>query len=141
MSKSHGKFTEVKKSGVTKSEEETERVVDNMDAVLHTDGISAIDKLERLIGINNIGMSVDHVLDTAKAIITIRAKIPETGRALRKHSSLTKKISLSSHFSRKETVIFNFGDALTKLGRNVRQRFQGNLQEIVSPQITRINTD
>lgn len=118
MSKSYGKFTEVKKFGVTKSEEETERVVDNMDAVLHTDGISAIDKLERLIGINNIGMSVDHVLDTAKAIITIRTKIPENGTRFTKTLFLNEKISLSSHFSRKETVIFNFGDALTKLGRN-----------------------
>ena len=34
-------------------------------------------ELERLVGFNKIAMSVDHVLDAAKTITTIRIKMPD----------------------------------------------------------------
>ena len=46
---------------------------------------------ERLITINNIGMSVDHVLDAAKTITTIRIKMPENGTCFTKTLFLTEK--------------------------------------------------
>lgn len=48
-------------------------------------------ELERLIAINNIGMSVDHVLDAAKTITTIRIKMPENGTCFTKTLFLTEK--------------------------------------------------
>lgn len=48
-------------------------------------------ELERLIGINKIDMSVDHVLDAAKTIITIRIKMPENGTYFTKTLFLTEK--------------------------------------------------
>jgi transposase len=48
-------------------------------------------ELERIIGINKIGMSVDHVLDAAKTITTIRIKMPENGSFFTKTLFLTKK--------------------------------------------------
>lgn len=48
-------------------------------------------ELERLITINNIGMSVDHVLDAAKTITTIRIKMPENGTCFTKTLFLTEK--------------------------------------------------
>ena len=44
-------------------------------------------ELERLIAFNNIGMSVDHVLDVAKIITTIKIRMPEMGRSSQKHCS------------------------------------------------------
>ena len=48
-------------------------------------------ELERLIDINNIGMSVDKVLDAAKTITTIRIRMPENGTYFTKTLFLTKK--------------------------------------------------
>ena len=48
-------------------------------------------ELERLIAINGIGMSVDHVLDAAKTITTVRIRLPENGTYLTKTLFLTEK--------------------------------------------------
>ena len=48
-------------------------------------------ELERLIGINKIDMSVDHVLDAAKTITTIRIKMPENRTYFTKTLFLTEK--------------------------------------------------
>ena len=48
-------------------------------------------ELERLIGINRIGMSVDHVLDAAKTITTIRIRLPESNTYFTKTLFLTEK--------------------------------------------------
>lgn len=48
-------------------------------------------ELERLIAINNIGMSVDRVLDAAKTITTIRIRLPENGTYFTKTLFLTEK--------------------------------------------------
>ena len=48
-------------------------------------------ELERLIVVNNIGMSVDKVLDAAKTITTIRIRMPENGTCFTKTLFLTKK--------------------------------------------------
>ena len=48
-------------------------------------------ELERLIGINKIDMGVDHVLDSAKTITTIRIKMPENGTYFTKTLFLTEK--------------------------------------------------
>ena len=48
-------------------------------------------ELERLIACNNIGMSVDKVLDAAKTITTIRIRMPENGTYFTKTLFLTKK--------------------------------------------------
>ena len=48
-------------------------------------------ELERLIAINKIGMSVDHVLDAAKTITTIRVRMPENGTYFTKTLFLTEK--------------------------------------------------
>lgn len=48
-------------------------------------------ELERLIAINNIGMSVDKVLDAAKTITTIRIWMPENGTYFTKTLFLTPK--------------------------------------------------
>ena len=48
-------------------------------------------ELERLVGFNKIAMSVDHVLDSAKTITTIRIKMPENGSCFTKTLFLTEK--------------------------------------------------
>ena len=48
-------------------------------------------ELERVIGINEIRMSVDHVLDAAKTITSIRIKMPENGSYFTKTLFLTEK--------------------------------------------------
>ena len=48
-------------------------------------------ELERLIEINKIGMSVDHVLDVAKTITTIKIRMPENGASFTKTLFLTDK--------------------------------------------------
>ena len=48
-------------------------------------------ELERIIAFNNIGMSVDHVLDAAKTITTIRIKLPESRTCLTRTLFLTEK--------------------------------------------------
>lgn len=48
-------------------------------------------ELERLIAINNIGMSVDRVLDAAKTITTIRIRLPENETYFTKTLFLTEK--------------------------------------------------
>ncbi len=48
-------------------------------------------ELERLIAVNKIGMSVDHVLDAAKTITTIKIKLPENGTYFTKTLFLTEK--------------------------------------------------
>ena len=48
-------------------------------------------ELEQLIACNNIGMSVDKVLDAAKTITTIRIRMPENGTYFTKTLFLTKK--------------------------------------------------
>ena len=47
--------------------------------------------LERLIAINKIGMSVNHVLDAAKTITTIRIRMPENGTYFTRTLFLTDK--------------------------------------------------
>lgn len=44
-------------------------------------------ELERLISINKIDMSVDHVLDIAKTITTIKIKLPKNGTFFTKSCS------------------------------------------------------
>lgn len=48
-------------------------------------------ELQRLIAINKIGMSVDHVLDVAKTITTIKIRLPENGTFYTKTLFLTDK--------------------------------------------------
>ena len=48
-------------------------------------------ELERLIEINKIRMSVDHVLDVAKTITTIKIRMPENGVLFAKTLFLTDK--------------------------------------------------
>lgn len=48
-------------------------------------------ELERLVGINRISMSVDHVLDAAKTITTIRIRLPESNTYFTKTLFLTEK--------------------------------------------------
>ena len=48
-------------------------------------------ELERIIAIKNIGMSVDHILDAARTITTIRVRMPENGTYFTKTLFLTKK--------------------------------------------------
>lgn len=48
-------------------------------------------ELERLISINKIGMSVDHVLDISKTITTIKIRLPENGTFFTKTLFLTEK--------------------------------------------------
>ena len=48
-------------------------------------------ELEGLIAINKIGMSVDHVLDVAKTITTIKIRMPENGAFFTKTLFLTDK--------------------------------------------------
>lgn len=48
-------------------------------------------ELERLISINKIGMSVDHVLDIAKTITTIKIRLPENGTFFTKTLFLMEK--------------------------------------------------
>lgn len=48
-------------------------------------------ELERMIGINRIGMSVDHVLDAAKTITTVRIRLPESNSYYTKTLFLTEK--------------------------------------------------
>lgn len=48
-------------------------------------------ELERLIEINKIEMSVDHVLDVAKTITTIKIRMPENGVFFTKTLFLTDK--------------------------------------------------
>ena len=48
-------------------------------------------ELERLIAINKIAMSVDHVLDTAKTVTTIRIRMPENNTYFTKTLFLTEK--------------------------------------------------
>lgn len=62
-------------------------------------------ELERLIGINKIDMSVDHVLDAAKTITTIRIKMPENGTYFTK-TLLRRSTSQSSRFLTHPNEIF-----------------------------------
>ena len=48
-------------------------------------------ELEILIAINKIGMNVDHVLDVAKTITTIKIRMPENGAFFTKTLFLTDK--------------------------------------------------
>ena len=48
-------------------------------------------ELERLIAINKIGMSVDHVPNAAKTIITIRIRMPENETFFTRTLFLTEK--------------------------------------------------
>ena len=63
-------------------------------------------ELERLIAINNIGMSVDHVLDTARTITTIRIKLPENRTYLTRTLFLTEE-----HLAIKPLFDLNEGDS------------------------------
>ena len=62
-------------------------------------------ELERLIAVNRIGMSVDHVLDAAKTITTIRIKLPESGTYFTKTLFLTEKhLAIKPLFNLKNTI-------------------------------------
>lgn len=63
-------------------------------------------ELERLIAINNIGMSVVHVLDTARTITTIRIKLPENRTYLTRTLFLTEE-----HLAIKQLFDLNKGDS------------------------------
>ena len=57
-------------------------------------------ELERLISINKIDMSVDHVLDIAKTITTIKIKLPKNGTFFTKTLFLTEKhLAIKSLFN------------------------------------------
>lgn len=59
-------------------------------------------ELERIIAFNNIDMSVDHVLDAAKTITTIRIKLPESRTYLTGTLFLTEKqLAIKPLFDRK----------------------------------------
>lgn len=63
-------------------------------------------ELERLIAVNKIGMSVDHVLDAAKTITTIRIKLPESGTYFTKTLFLTEKhLAIKPLFSLKNDIL------------------------------------
>ena len=47
-------------------------------------------ELERLISVNQIGMSVDRVLDVAKTIVTVRVDMPQNGELYTKTLFLTE---------------------------------------------------
>ena len=62
-------------------------------------------ELERLIAVNKIGMSVDHVLDAAKTITTIRIKLPESGTYFTKTLFLTEKhLAIKPLFNLKNAI-------------------------------------
>ena len=61
-------------------------------------------ELERIIEINNIGMSVDNVLDAAKTITTIRIKMPQNESCFTKTLFLTDKQLLIKPLFEKEDV-------------------------------------
>lgn len=61
--------------------------------------------LERLIVVKKIGMSVDHVLDAAKTITTIRIKLPENGTYFTKTLFLTEKhLAIKPLFDLTDTI-------------------------------------
>ena len=74
-------------------------------------------ELERLVGFNKIAMSVDHVLDAAKTITTIRIKMPENGSCFTKTLFLTEKHLAIKTLVTSPRVSPDFGNALTKSGR------------------------
>ena len=62
-------------------------------------------ELERLIEVKKIGMSVDHVLDAAKTITTIRIKLPENGTYFTKTLFLTEKhLAIKPLFDLTDTI-------------------------------------
>ena len=89
VSKASGKYKEIKSFGSSSSEEDIESLCNKAAAWIRSFG--GQQELERLIAINKIGMSVDHVLDIAKTITTIRIRMPENGTFFTKTLFLTDK--------------------------------------------------
>ncbi len=57
-------------------------------------------ELERLMSLNEIGMSVDHMLDIAKTVTTVKIRLPENGSFFTKTLFLTEKhLSIKSLFN------------------------------------------
>jgi hypothetical protein len=65
-------------------------------------------------------MSVDHVLDAAKTITTIRIKMPENGSFFTKTLFLTKKqLAIKPLFETVRHITLDLGDALMKSGNKI----------------------
>ena len=62
-----------------------------------------------MIAINNIGKSVDKVLDAAKTITTIKVRMPENDTYFTKTLFLTKRHRAIKPFFRFATDVFGFG--------------------------------
>lgn len=89
VSKASGKYKEIKSFGSSLSEEDIESLCNKAAAWIRSLGGQQeldfdnrrgkeVEDTKRLLN-NKIGMSVDHVLDIAKTITTIRIRMPENG--------------------------------------------------------------
>ena len=101
VSKASGKYKEIKSFGSSSSEEDIESLCNKAAAWIRSlGGQQELDfdnrrgkevaDTKRLLN-NKIGMSVDHVLDIAKTITTIRIRMPENGTFFTKTLFLTDK--------------------------------------------------
>ena len=101
VSKASGKYKEIKSFGSSLSEEDIESLCNKAAAWIRSLGGQQeldfdnrrgkeVEDTKRLLN-NKIGMSVDHVLDIAKTITTIRIRMPENGTFFTKTLFLTDK--------------------------------------------------
>ena len=101
VSKASGKYKEIKSFGSSSSEEDIESRCNKAAAWIRSLGGQQeldfdhrrgkeVEDTKRLLN-NKIGMSVDHVLDIAKTITTIRIRMPENGTFFTKTLFLTDK--------------------------------------------------
>ena len=101
VSKASGKYKEIKSFGSSSSEEDIESLCNKATAWIRSFGGQQeldfddrcgkeVEDTKRLLN-NKIGMSVDHVLDIAKTITTIRIRMPENGTFFTKTLLLTDK--------------------------------------------------
>ena len=101
VSKASGKYKEIKSFGSSSSEEDIESLCNKAAAWIRSLGGQQeldfdhrrgkeVEDTKRLLN-NKIGMSVDHVLDIAKTITTIRIRMPENGTFFTKTLFLTDK--------------------------------------------------
>ena len=101
VSKASGKYKEIKSFGSSSSEEDIESRCNKAAAWIRSLGGQQeldfdhrrgkeVEDTKRLLN-NKIGMSVDHVLDFAKTITTIRIRMPENGTFFTKTLLLTDK--------------------------------------------------
>ena len=101
VSKANGKYKEIKSFGSSSSVEDIESRCNKASAWIRSLGGQQeldfdhrrgkeVEDTKRLLN-NKIGMSVDHVLDIAKTITTIRIRMPENGTFFTKTLFLTDK--------------------------------------------------